>query len=158
MSVPSQIARAKPIHPRIGAAEDAEQFYTISALAQEFALTTRAIRFYEDEGLITPVRKGRVRVYGERERVRIKLVLRGKRLGLSLSEIRELFDLYAATRNERAQLVKFLQMLGERRTMLLAQRDDIDTVISEIGILERDCRRRLKLSAPGDKNVPSNDG
>lgn len=159
MSVPSQAARAKPGHQRLsGAVADPERFYTISALAQEFALTTRAIRFYEDEGLITPVRKGRVRVYGERERVRIKLILRGKRLGLSLSEIRELFDLYAATRNERAQLAKFLQMLGERRAMLLTQREDIDAVISEIAILERDCRRRLKLTSPGDNNAARADG
>src|SRR6266566_57065 len=80
--------------------------YSISDLAREFALTTRAIRFYEDEGLLAPRRSGRSRIYGERERVRIKLILRGKRLGLSLSEIRELLDLYDATRSERPQLVK----------------------------------------------------
>ncbi len=112
------------------APDASERLYSISALAQEFALTTRAIRFYEDEGLIAPVRRGRVRMYGERERVRIKLILRGKRLGLSLSEIRELFDLYAATRNERAQLAKFLQMLADRRAMLLQQREDIDAVLA----------------------------
>lgn len=118
--------------------------FTISDLAREFALTTRAIRFYEDEGLLTPLRQGRARVYTERERVRVKLILRGKRLGLSLSEIRELFDLYAATRNERPQLAKFVQMLSDRRTMLQQQREDIDAVLAEIAILERDCRRRLK--------------
>ena len=136
---------------RADGADTPERLYTISALAQEFALTTRAIRFYEDEGLIAPLRRGRVRMYGERERVRIKLILRGKRLGLSLSEIRELFDLYAATRNERAQLAKFLQMLADRRAMLLQQREDIDAVLGEIGILERDCRRRLRstIDAPG---------
>ncbi len=118
--------------------------YSISDLAQEFALTTRAIRFYEDEGLLAPERKARARIYGERERVRIKLILRGKRLGLSLSEIRELFDLYAITRNEQAQLSKFLPMLADRRAMLKQQREDIDAVLAEIGGLERDCRRRLK--------------
>ncbi len=118
--------------------------YSISDLALEFALTTRAIRFYEDEGLLSPLRRGQTRVYGERERTRIKLILRGKRLGLALSEIRELFDIYAATGNERPQLSKFLQMLIDRRAMLLQQREDIDAVLAEIGALERDCRRRLK--------------
>src|SRR3954453_1964186 len=122
--------------------------YTISDLAKEFALTTRAIRFYEDQGLLAPRRNGTRRMYGERERVRIKLILRGKRLGLSLSEIRELFDLYAATRSEREQLTKFLQMLADRRAMLLQQREDIDAVLAEIGILERDCRRRLRDADP----------
>jgi DNA-binding transcriptional MerR regulator len=118
--------------------------YSISDLAREFALTTRAIRFYEDEGLLAPERKGRARIYGERERVRIKLILRGKRLGLSLSEIRGLFDIYAITRDEHAQLSKFLPMLADRRAMLKQQREDIDAVLAEIGGLERDCRRRLK--------------
>jgi DNA-binding transcriptional MerR regulator len=121
--------------------------FTISDLAREFALTTRAIRFYEDEGLLSPLREGRARVYTERERVRIKLILRGKRLGLALSEIRELFDLYATTRNERPQLEKFLVMLSERRAMLLQQREDIDAVLAEIAVLDRDCRRRLKAQA-----------
>jgi DNA-binding transcriptional MerR regulator len=117
--------------------------FSISVLAQEFALTTRAIRFYEDEGLLAPLRRGQTRIYGERERTRIKLILRGKRLGLSLSEIRELFNLYAATGSERTQLAKFLPMLAERRAMLLQQREDIDAVLAEIAVLERDCRRRL---------------
>ena len=96
--------------------------YSISDLAKEFALTTRTIRFYEDEGLLSPRRAGSRRVYAERERVRIKLILRGKRLGLSLSEIRELLDLYGAAKGERAQLTKFLQVLGLRRG---ASRDEI---------------------------------
>jgi DNA-binding transcriptional MerR regulator len=132
--------------------------YSISELAQEFALTTRAIRFYEDEGLIAPERKGRARIYGDRERVRIKLILRGKRLGLALSEIRELFDIYAATHNERAQLAKFLQMLADRRAMLHQQREDIDAVLEEIATLERDCRRRLKQSESGGGAVPADAG
>lgn len=118
--------------------------YTISALAKEFALTTRAIRFYEDEGLLAPERAGRTRVYGERERVRIKLILRGKRLGLALSEIAELLDMYEVTRNERAQLAKFLELLGERRARLLQQKEDIAATLAEIEGIERECRRRLK--------------
>ena len=104
---------------KAASAAPAAPTYSISALAQEFALTTRAIRFYEDEGLLAPARRGQTRIYGERERTRIKLILRGKRLGLALSEIRELFDIYAAAGNERPQLVKFVQMLADRRAMLL---------------------------------------
>ena len=122
--------------------------YSISDLAKEFALTTRAIRFYEDEGLLAPRRSGRNRIYGERERVRIKLVLRGKRLGLSLSEIRELLDLYEATHSERPQLVKFLEVLAARRAMLVQQQEDIAIVLAEIDSLERQCRRRLRQDAP----------
>ena len=123
--------------------------YTISDLAREFALTTRAIRFYEDCGLVAPSRRGRQRVYGERERVRIKLILRGKRLGLALAEIGELLDMYEIGRNERAQLSRFLTLLAERRAMLLQQKEDIDIVLAEIGGIERECRRRLKEAAPG---------
>ena len=123
--------------------------YSISDLAREFALTTRAIRFYEDCGLVTPSRRGRARVYGERERVRIKLILRGKRLGLALAEIGELLDMYEIGRNERAQLSRFLSLLAERRARLLQQKEDIDIVLAEIGGIERECRRRLKEAAPG---------
>jgi DNA-binding transcriptional MerR regulator len=118
--------------------------YTISDLAREFALTTRAIRFYEDCGLLTPERAKRTRIYGERERVRLKLILRGKRLGLALSEIGELLDLYEVRRNERAQLTAFLALLSERRMRLLQQREDIEIVLAEIDGIERECRRRLK--------------
>jgi DNA-binding transcriptional MerR regulator len=137
---------------RVGAAMSARVdpvTFTISDLAREFALTTRAIRFYEDEGLLAPRRSGRSRVYGERERVRIKLILRGKRLGLTLSEIRELLDLYEATRSERPQLVKFLQVLAERRARLEQQQEDISIVLAEIDTLERQCRRRLRHGGNG---------
>ncbi|HUH92648.1 MAG TPA: MerR family DNA-binding transcriptional regulator [Casimicrobiaceae bacterium] len=131
--------------------------YTISDLAREFALTTRAIRFYEDEGLIAPRRSGRSRIYGERERVRIKLVLRGKRLGLSLSEIRELLDLYETAQSERPQLAKFLQVLAERRARLKQQQEDIAIVLAEIDALERQCRKRLRQvgNGPGEHTASS---
>src|SRR4249919_66511 len=136
-----------------------EPTYTISDLAREFALTTRAIRFYEDEGLIAPTRQGRVRVYGERERVRLKLVLRGKRLGLALAEIAELLDLYEIARNERAQLAKFLDLLAERRGRLMQQKEDIDAVLAEIDGVERECRRRLKEDgAAARAGRPQGDG
>jgi DNA-binding transcriptional MerR regulator len=126
------------------AAPVAERTYSISDLAHEFALTTRAIRFYEDQRMIAPERRGTARIYRERERVRLKLILRGKRLGFRLTEIRELLDLYEVARNERAQLAKFIDMLAERRARLLQQKEDIDAVLAEIDGVERDCRRRLK--------------
>ena len=134
MTAPNRHAAPAPSRPT----------YTISDLAREFALTTRAIRFYEDCGLLTPAREKRARVYGERERVRLKLILRGKRLGLALSEIGELLDLYEVKRNERAQLAAFLTLLADRRTRLLQQREDIEAVLAEIDGIERECRRRLK--------------
>lgn len=143
--IPMPAVNAPGGHAKETAAERMAVTYSISELAQEFALTTRAIRFYEDEGLLAPRRRGTARVYGERERTRIKLILRGKRLGLTLSEIRELFDIYATAGNERAQLTKFLQMLADRRAMLHQQREDIDAVLAEIAFIERDCRRRLQL-------------
>jgi DNA-binding transcriptional MerR regulator len=118
--------------------------FSISDLADEFALTTRTIRFYEDHGLIAPARKGTRRVYTQRERVRLKLVLRGKRLGMSLAEIAEILDLYDADKSERSQLVKFLEVLEKRRALLEQQREDIDAVIEEIEIIEKDCNKRLK--------------
>jgi DNA-binding transcriptional MerR regulator len=121
--------------------------FSISELAQEFALTTRTIRFYEDEGLLTPRRAGQARIYGERERVRIKLILRGKRLGLSLTEIRELLDLYDVGKSERPQLMKFLEVLAARRAMLKQQQEDIAIVLQEIDAFERQCRKRLRRSS-----------
>jgi len=153
-------ANATPRRVKSAAVDRAGPTYSISDLAQEFALTPRAIRFYEDEGLLAPRRRGQARIYGERERTRIKLILRGKRLGLALSEIRELFDIYATTGNERPQLVKFLQMLADRRAMLDQQREDIEAVLGEIAVLERDCRRRLKqrpLAIAGPA-LPAGDG
>jgi DNA-binding transcriptional MerR regulator len=152
-SAPRFTPRAAAAAPADAARPAAGESFTISELAREFALTTRAIRFYEDEGLLAPLRRGRARIYSERERVRIKLILRGKRLGLALSEIRELLDLYATTRNERPQLEKFLVMLSDRRARLLQQREDIDAVLAEIAALERESRRRLK--ANGSPPVPA---
>ena len=133
--------------PLRNAVAPARATYSISDLAREFALTTRTIRFYEDCGLLAPKRDKRTRVYGERERVRLKLILRGKRLGLALSEIGELLDLYEVRRNERAQLTAFLTLLADRRTRLLQQREDIEIVLAEIDGIERECRRRLAAAA-----------
>ncbi|MCZ2136383.1 MAG: MerR family DNA-binding transcriptional regulator [Burkholderiales bacterium] len=124
--------------------------FTITELADEFALTTRAIRFYEDQGLLAPQRRGTRRLYTPRERVRLKLILRGKRLGMSLAEIAEILDLYAAGKSERSQLEKLLETLSRRRAIIEQQREDIDVVLAEIAALEKDCRKRLKRGAGGD--------
>jgi DNA-binding transcriptional MerR regulator len=137
-------ARRKPTPEVPTPVRDAH--YTISQLASEFALTTRAIRFYEDEGLVSPRRHGQARIYGERERTRIKLILRGKRLGLALAEIREILDLYDSREGDRRQLQRFLEVLDHRRAQLEVQRADIDALLDEIGGIERDCRRRLRAS------------
>ena len=95
--------------------------YSISDLAQEFNLTTRAIRFYEDEGLLQPGRSGRRRVYSARDRVRLKLILRGKRLGFSLSEVRDIIEMYDLDAGETGQLRYFLDQIQERRKALRAR-------------------------------------
>ncbi|GMU71921.1 MAG: hypothetical protein AMXMBFR42_13800 [Burkholderiales bacterium] len=139
---PPMTASRRP--PNAPAAAPREASYSISELAAEFALTTRAIRFYEDEGLLAPRRQRQARIYGERERTRIKLILRGKRLGLSLIEIREILDLHDAREGDRRQLLRFLEALDHRRAQLEVQRADIEALLSEIGSIERDCRRRLR--------------
>jgi DNA-binding transcriptional MerR regulator len=117
--------------------------FSIADLAREFDLTPRAIRYYEDQGLLAPGREGMQRVYSKRDRTRLKLTLRGKRLGLSLAEIRELVDMYDTATDESPQLLKFLTVLSRRRAALEQQREDIEAVLSEISRLERQCEDLL---------------
>jgi len=117
--------------------------YTISELATEFGVTTRTMRHYEDEGLLNPRREGTSRLFSNRDRVRLKLALRGKRLGFSLAEIRELFDLYDQTRDEKRQLEEFIGKLERRRAMLEQQREDIEVMLNEITFFENQCRKLL---------------
>lgn len=126
--------------------------HTISELAQEFGVTTRTIRYYEDQGLLNPRREGVNRVFSNRDRVRLKLALRGKRLGFSLSEIRELFELYDVSRDEQRQLEVFLAKLERRRAMLEQQREDIEVMLNEIGFFANQCRRLLKERDAGNSN------
>ena len=128
--------------------------YTISELAKEFGVTTRTIRFYEDQGLLSPTRDGTNRVFSNRDRVRLKLALRGKRLGFSLAEIRELFELYDVSRDERKQLEEFLSRLDRRRAHLEQQREDIEVMLNEINFFANQCRRLLK-SKPGGEETKS---
>ena len=118
--------------------------FTISELAREFGVTTRTIRFYEDQGLLSPKREGTNRVFSPRDRVRLKLALRGKRLGFSLAEIRELFELYDVSRGEHQQLEEFLTRLERRRADLEQQREDIEVMLREIDFFANQCRRLLR--------------
>jgi DNA-binding transcriptional MerR regulator len=125
----------------------AEQHFTISDLAREFDVTPRAIRFYEDQGLLMPARTGpggRNRVYSHRDRTRLKLTLRGKRLGLSLSEVKGLIDMYEGPRDTQAQLQEFLRVLGAHRTTLEQQREDLEITLAEITTHEAQCRKLLQ--------------
>jgi DNA-binding transcriptional MerR regulator len=117
--------------------------YTIAELAHEFDITPRAIRFYEDMGLLAPARAGRNRVYAQRDRTRLKLTLRGKRLGLSLQEIKQLVDMYDSPADNAAQLNAFLKVLGDHRRLLEQQMEDIQITLAEIGQHEARCRELL---------------
>ncbi|TWI61820.1 DNA-binding transcriptional MerR regulator [Pseudoduganella lurida] len=125
--------------------------YTITELAREFDITPRAIRFYEDQGLLSPSREGtggRNRVYGARDRTRLKLTLRGKRLGLALSEIRSLVDMYESPKDTTAQMHRFLSVLAQHRETLEQQREDIEMSLAEIAAHEEECRRLLAAAEP----------
>ncbi|MFC5510694.1 MerR family DNA-binding transcriptional regulator [Massilia jejuensis] len=127
--------------------------YTIAELAREFDITARAIRFYEDQGLLSPSREGvggRNRVYTPRDRTRLKLTLRGKRLGLTLSEIKSIVDMYESPKDTAAQINRFLGVLSHQRETLEQQRADIDMALEEISAHEEECRRLLaEAGAPG---------
>ncbi|MEY3253804.1 MAG: hypothetical protein RL227_2777 [Pseudomonadota bacterium] len=122
--------------------------YTITELAAEFDVTARAIRFYEDVGLLQPQRAGRNRVYSAGDRTRLKLTLRGKRLGLALSEIKQLVDMYDADSGSTQQLEAFLAVLAEHRRLLEQQREDIEITLAEIAQHEQRCRALLAGQAP----------
>ncbi|OSQ40833.1 MerR family transcriptional regulator [Thalassospira mesophila] len=117
--------------------------FSITDLAREFDVTTRTIRFYEDQGLIAPQRQGQTRIYGQRDRVRLRLIMRGKRLGFALKEIRDLLDLYETDRSEITQLTILINKISERRDTLAKQRDDIDATIEELDLLEENCQQEL---------------
>jgi DNA-binding transcriptional MerR regulator len=120
--------------------------YSISDLSKEFDLTTRAIRFYEDMGLLEPARSGpggRIRVYSPRDRTRLKLTLRAKRLGLSLTEAKDLIDMYDSPRDTGPQLKKFLQILAVHRQQRESQWADLQVTIDEVKAHEKEARAML---------------
>ena len=127
--------------PKLSAA--APPTFTISELAREFDLTTRAIRFYEDSGLLQPARSGRNRVYSARDRTRLKLTLRGKRLGLTLAEVKELVDMYESPRDTQPQLNKFLRVLATHREQLEQRLIDLHATLDEVRAQEKEARRLL---------------
>lgn len=106
--------------------------YTITQLANEFGVTPRAIRFYEDKGLLSPARRGQARVFNNRDRARLILILRGKRFGFSLQDIRELLNLYDRPDGGLEQLRATVAKARERTAVMTAQRDDLSKVISEL--------------------------
>jgi len=116
---------------------------SIGDLARELDVTPRAIRFYEDEGLLSPRRNGGRRVYSKRDYVRLKLILRGKRLGFSLAGVREMLELYDSAPDERPQLEKFVAALGARRQQLEQQREEIEEALEEIRGFERQSKKLL---------------
>jgi DNA-binding transcriptional MerR regulator len=123
--------------------------YSIGDLAREFDLTTRAMRFYEDMGLLQPQRSGpgeRTRVYSGRDRTRLKLTLRAKRLGLSLSEAKEIIDMYDSPRDTGAQLEKFLLVIGAHQKQLEDQMTDLQANLDELKVHQREARSLLAKS------------
>ena len=124
--------------------ETSDQTYSIGELAKEFGITSRTLRLYEEERLLDPQREGTRRIYDERNRVRLRLILRGKRLGWSLSEIRELFDLYDSGHGEQAQLELMLEKLSQRRDTLITQRKDIDNALQDLDRIVDNAEQALR--------------
>jgi DNA-binding transcriptional MerR regulator len=148
---PSPAARNKAT--KSVAAKGAAKSFTITELAAEFDVTPRAIRFYEDVGLLEPQRAGRNRVYSQRERTRLKLTLRGKRLGLSLQEIKQLVDMYDSPSDTAPQLEAFLAVLRAHRKQIELQLDDIRVTLEEIAQHEARCERLLEAAGAARGSV-----
>jgi DNA-binding transcriptional MerR regulator len=123
---------------------DAPEFFTVNQLAEDLGVTARAIRFYEAKGLIAPRRAGTTRVFDRRDRARLMLVLRGKRLGFSLASIREFLDLYDADRTQAAQLRLLLESTRERIRELERQRVDLDQTLRELREVEAEAERTMR--------------
>ncbi|MEL7310206.1 MAG: MerR family transcriptional regulator [Pseudomonadota bacterium] len=117
--------------------------YAIGDLADEFGVTTRTLRFYEEKGFLRPERRGRVRYFSQSDRVRLKLLLRGKRLGLSLDDSAEIVDLYETPEGSRRQLNVLLDKLAERRMQLQQQARDLKATLSELERVEQQCKQAL---------------
>ena len=131
-----------------------EATFSIAELSREFDITPRTIRYYEDQGLLFPQRSGLQRIYTKRDRTRLKLTLRGKRLGLSLAECKDLIDMYDTAPDESSQLTKFLKALAQRKASLEQQREDIEAVLAEICGFEEQCQRMLEGKPPAKRSRP----
>ncbi len=128
-----------------------QQTYTIGELAKEFDITPRSIRFYEEQDLISPTRTGMNRIYNNKDRVRLKLILRGKRLGFSLAEAKNLFELYDSNPDSAMQLETMLSMTEQKRAVLLQQLEDIQMLMGELDEVEARCREELAELKRGHK-------
>jgi len=127
-----------------------DRTYTISELAKEFGVTTRTIRFYEEKGLVSPLREGQKRLYTPADRVRIKLILRGKRIGMTLSECVEVIDMYQPGHGNEEQLHSLLRTVRERREKLLQQKTDIDDMLARLEEVRNLCEAALANHYPID--------
>lgn len=132
-----------------------EKTYTIGELANEFDVTSRALRLYEESELLAPKREGTKRIYTERERVRLRLILRAKRLGWSLAEVKEIFDLYDSSNGgEEAQLILLLEKLNERRRFLQMQQLDIENSLEDLENIAANAERALvEIRAEKSKHI-----
>jgi DNA-binding transcriptional MerR regulator len=125
--------------------------YSIGELAKEFDITPRSIRFYEEQGLLCPERSGQTRIYHNKDRVRLKLILRGKRLGFSLAETKTLFNLYDSNQNSLAQNEVILDMIALKRASMRQQLEDIQMLMNELDDLESRCRLELEQLTRGKR-------
>ncbi|MEM7254444.1 MAG: MerR family DNA-binding transcriptional regulator [Pseudomonadota bacterium] len=128
-----------------------KETFGIGDLAREFDITTRTIRFYEDQGLINPARQGQTRVYSQRDRVRLKLILRSKRLGFSIRETKETLDIYDSPEGEFGQLQRALEQIRERRAEFQEQMRDIEIAVKELEAIEKKCQDRLSQMASSEQ-------
>ena len=131
------------ICPELQMKKVTQNTFSIGDLAKEFDITTRSIRFYEDQNLIAPTRKGQTRIYNQRDRVRLKLILRGKRLGFSLAETGRLFELYDADKSSATQLETIMNLIAQKKSDLNQQLEDIQAVLIELNDLEDNCIKTL---------------
>ncbi|RDE25000.1 MerR family DNA-binding transcriptional regulator [Motiliproteus coralliicola] len=135
-----------------------EKTYSISDLSREFEITTRSIRFYEDQGLLEPTRRGQTRVYSKGDRVRLKLIMRGKRLGFSLAEIREIITIYdTSPDSSEIQLNRMLSIIEAKKQALEQQIRDIAMIRIELETTEERCRKALEELHQAPTKDPVND-
>ncbi len=129
--------------------------YSISDLAREFDISTRTIRFYEERGYIQPLREGQKRIYSPADRARIRLILRGKRIGLSLAESVEIIDMYDPEGSDRAQLDSLLDRISQRREALQQQQRDLDAMLGALDEVEALCRSARRKTPPAGSSKPA---